>query len=428
MISLDLANAVLLASLAISTGAYIQVSRSEGSYVNIMTPGFLVNVPAMYLLPIAFNSLFGAEASPFAYVYVYATIAAENLIFAFVYTRPKTKPLCLPLAFGYSNFWGLSLLCLAGAGLLYLPILLEFREYIFDPRRIYELTRTGFGTSFFLSSTLVYLAVILVLFAKQSVRRRVFVFLGAGFLLSLHGSKGQVLQLFFLILIFEIYVKRRRLTVLPALAVCFGISMVLLGLFAATMTLETPADALQSLSQYSDYTRNAMLVIDSNFPLQYGRLTWESNVLAFVPRALFPSKPKDFGAFYLDAEFFPHAMDEDRGAPAFGPGLQYADFGILAIVYLGLFAALRGWLARLWVDRLKHTWHPSDFLVVAFLADVVVFPIGTGWLLPETLLVATFLRYVSCFGAPKIYHEQVRRRGSALPRGGSEPVGGLEGI
>ena len=283
MISLDLANAVLLASLTISSGAYIYVSRCEGSYVNIMTPGFLVNIPAMYLLPIAFNSLFGPEASPFAYIYVYATIAAENLIFAFFYTRPKTKPLCLPLAFSYSNFWGLSLFCLAGAGLLYLPILLEFREYIFDPRRIYEQTRTGFGTSFFLSSTLVYLAVILAMFAKQSVRRRVFVFLAAGFLLSLHGSKGQVLQLFFLIVIFEIYVRRRKLTILPALAVCFGIGVVLLGLFAATMTLETPADALQSLSQYSDYTRNAMLVIDSNFPLQYGRLTWESNVLAPYP-------------------------------------------------------------------------------------------------------------------------------------------------
>jgi hypothetical protein len=306
--------------------------------------------------------------------------------------------------------------------------LLEFREYIFDPRRIYEQTRTGFGTSFFLSSTLVYLAVILAMFAKQSVRRRVFVFLAAGFLLSLHGSKGQVLQLFFLIVIFEIYVRRRKLTILPALAVCFGIGVVLLGLFAATMTLETPADALQSLSQYSDYTRNAMLVIDSNFPLQYGRLTWESNVLALVPRALVPSKPKDFGAFYLDAEFFPSAMDEDHGAPAFGPGLQYADFGILAIVYLGLFAALRGWLARLWIDRLKHTWHPADFLVVAFLADVTVFPIGTGWLLPETLLLAMFLRYASCIGAKKIYHEHIGYKRPAPPNPGLAPINGLEGI
>ncbi len=428
MISVDSANAVLLASLAISVGAYIFVSRREGSYLNILTPAFVVNVPALFLLPLAFNSLFGTDASTFAYMYVYATVAAENSIFAYVYTRPRTKPIRLPFAYSYNNFRKLSLFCLAGAAALYLPVLLKFREYILDPRRIYEQTRTGFGASFFLSSTLAYLAVILILFEKTSRSKKAFVVLVAAILLSLHGSKGHVVQLVFLILIFEVYVRKHKLTLLPSVMVCAGMALVLLGLFAATTTFETPADTLQNLTEYSDYTRNAMLVIDSHFPLQYGRLTWESNILSLVPRSLVPSKPKDFGPFYLDAEFYPQAMDEDKGAPAFGVGLQYADFGVFAIVYLGLFAVLRGWLARVCVDRLHRTQHPADFLLVAFLADITLFPIGTGWLFPETLAIAMLLRFASRFGAKKICREHIRYKRVALSGHELNPIDGLEGV
>jgi hypothetical protein len=181
-------------------------------------------------------------------------------------------------------------------------------------------------------------------------------------------------------------------------------------------------EALESVSSYSDYTRNAMLVIDSNFPLQYGRLTWESNVLALVPRAIMPDKPKDYGAFYLDAEFYPSEMDLDQGVPAFGIGVQYADFGMLAIVYLALFAALRGWLARVFVSRLKQTRHPADFIMVAFLADVMLFAVGIGWPFLETLFLALCLRFASSIGADKVYREQIRFARPALPAGGLEGV------
>jgi hypothetical protein len=193
--------------------------------------------------------------------------------------------------------------------------------------------------------------------------------------------------------------------------VCAG--MVVLLLFAGTMSLgEDAADAMQAISEYSDYTRNAMLVIDSHYPMQYGRLTIESNTFAVVPRQLMPGKPKNFGSFALAEEFFPKSFDGDTGSPAFGVGLQYADFGSLAIIYLALAAGLKGWLARIFVNRLKLTRHPADFFMVAFLAEVSVFPVGTGWLLPEALLVAVFLRWVSRIGAKKVYQE--RQQGAVL--------------
>jgi hypothetical protein len=172
-----------------------------------------------------------------------------------------------------------------------------------------------------------------------------------------------------------------------------------------------------------------MLVIDSHFPLQYGRLTLEGHIFGRIPRVLMPSKPKNFGALYLDEQFFPGSLDRDNGAPDFGMGVQYADFGVLAIVYLAFFAAVRGWLARVFILRLRTTRHPADFLMVAFFANVTIFPVGAvGWLLPETLLTAILFRYASCIGAKKIYHEHIGYKRPAPPNPGLAPINGLEGI
>jgi hypothetical protein len=111
---------------------------------------------------------------------------------------------------------------------------------------------------------------------------------------------------------------------------------------------------------------------------------------------------------YLDEEFYPQAVDLDAGVPDFGIGVQYADFGGFAIVYLAAFAMVRGWLARVFVHRLRFSRHPADFVLVAFLAEISLFPVGgAGWLLPEALIVAVFLRFASCLGADKVYRERV---------------------
>jgi hypothetical protein len=174
---------------------------------------------------------------------------------------------------------------------------------------------------------------------------------------------------------------------------------------------EGPQEVLEAISNYSDYTRNATMVIDEHFPLQYGRLTLEANTLALVPRALMPSKAKDLGGLYLDEEFYPELLDADAGAPSFGMGMQYADFGFLTIVYLALCGLFRGWLARVFVNRLKHSSHPADFFMVAFLADISVFPVGgLGWFLAGAILVALLLRRISTIGANKVYRDRHIRR------------------
>ena len=417
MISALFADTVLVASLIVSLVAYVQVSKRDGSYLNVMTPAFVIGIPAYYLLPLFFTHVFGTKASPYAYVYVYATLAVQNVAFAYAYTRPTRRLIRLPFRYSYGNFDQLSFAFLGLSVLMYAPVLLQFPEYLLDPRQIYTHTRTGFGVNFYISSTLAYLAVILIQFSGRSRWVKGFVILVAAAVLSLHGSKGQMLSLVLLFALFEVYVGRRKLRLLPSLFAGVGLSFLLFLLFAATMALgDSPAEALEAISQYSDYTQNAMLLIDSHFPLQYGRLTMEAQIIGRIPRLLMPNKPRNFGGLYLDDVFYPEAMDADAGPPDFGVGVQYADFGALAIVYLAVFAMLRGWLARVFVSRLSYSRHPSDFVLVAFLAEISLFPVGAvGWLLPEALTVAFFLRFVSCFGAGKVYRERIRTKLPFVP-------------
>jgi len=418
MISVGLADAVMLCSLAIAIGAYIFVSRREGSYVNILTPSALVGIPAFYLLPLIYIHLFQPEGTAYAYEYIYATLAVQNIAFAYFYIRTNGKLIRLPFRFGRANFWAFSIVCVILAGLVYVPILLEFPQYILNPRQIYAETRTGFGASSFTSATLAFLGVIFVLFSDRSRLRKGLVIAAALVVLSLHGSKGQILEAVFFMLFYFLYVKGKRFSLGAAVIGAAFVSGTVLLLFAASMTLgESPMEVVQSISEYSDYTRNDMLVIDSHLPPQFGRLVLESNTISVIPRVLMPSKPKNFGAFYLAEEFFPERFDADTGAPAFAIGVHYADFGWLAIVYLGCFSALTGWLARISVNRLRITHHPADLILVAFMADVTLFPVGGGgWFFPETLLVVLLVRYISCFGADTVYREHVSARVSgALP-------------
>ncbi|MGA8212332.1 MAG: hypothetical protein WB799_01980 [Candidatus Sulfotelmatobacter sp.] len=409
MISSSFADIVLFASLLVSVGAYAFVSKREGSYLNILTPTFIISIPGYYLLPLFFTHVFGTEASPYAFIYIYATLAVENVVFAYVYTRPTRKLIRLPFRYSYSNFDVLSFSLLGLAVLMYAPVLLQFPEYLLDPRQIYAHTRTGFGINFYISTTLAYLSVILIQFTDRSRWVKRFVILVAAVLISFHGSKGQILSLVLLVALFQVYVSGRKLKFWPSLLAGIALGFFLLLLFAATMALgDSPAGMLEDISQYSDYTRNAMLVIDSHFPLQYGRLTMEAATIGRIPRFFLPNKPKNFGALYLDDQFFPESVDADAGAPDFGIGVQYADFGALAIIYLAIFAMFRGWLARIFVDRLKKSRHPADFFLVAFLAEISLFPVGgVGWLLPEALVVAAFLCFVSRVGAGNVYRERI---------------------
>lgn len=79
------------------------------------------------------------------------------------------------------------------------------------------------------------------------------------------------------------------------------IAVIVTAFFAYTFTDGNP---IENMAEYSDYTRNAVLVASSNFDFMYGKLLMESEVYSRIPRAIWPDKPEDFGALYLAKVFF----------------------------------------------------------------------------------------------------------------------------
>src|SRR5580765_732413 len=148
MISIETADMVILASFLLSIGAYLWLSRREGTYFNLLVPSLVVSAPASYVFPWLYSHLFGVEATKYSFLYVYVALAAENIAFVYGYTLAKERLVRLPFRFAYCKFTFLSFASLSVGLLLYVPVLIEFREFLLDPRQIYAQTRTGFGVQF----------------------------------------------------------------------------------------------------------------------------------------------------------------------------------------------------------------------------------------------------------------------------------------
>ncbi len=375
---------------------FILVSIKEKSYLNILFPSLLFSVPINYILEPGYLYLTGElSGSVYAYCYIYLCEAATSICFAWAYLKTSsTKQLKLPYNTPNlnSSFW--AYLFLIVGFLLYLPVLIEFRDYIFTPRRIYELTRTGYGIYFFASTFFCNVALVLALFSKRLNFIQKTLFCTIIFVLAyLHGSKGQILVGFVVILLYNVYIREyliniKKFIVIALLSFSFGCL-----LFYLTLSRESN-NFLLSVIGYSDYNRNAIMIIDNEKQLSYGKIAIEKALLSRVPRALYPEKPIIFGAFRLADKYYPASMDLNQGVPAFGIGEQYADFGDFSIIYLCVWAIFNGLISKIFVNRLKKYYTPGDFIIVLSLAGINAFPLGTVYLLFEHVLLGIALNWL----------------------------------
>jgi hypothetical protein len=381
----------ILASFICVVATYVYVSIREGSYLNVLTPTFALLLPANYMLELYHLWLFGPSGSQFAYALMYACYAATFVAFALGYLKMRVPALRLPFTADEATGNGLApYLVLALAVAVYWPVLSEFRGQLANPREIYEQTRSGYGTYFFLSTTLCYLALVLLLFKYRLGRVELTLFtLMCLVFLWLHGSKGQMLLVVFILAMYWVYVRGQSMSL--ARFALFGAAMtsVGVGLFLITNpALLVDSEDLQGISAYSDYTRNGLLVIDSDIGPLYGRLNLEQQFYSRVPRPLFPDKPNDFGALYLAEHFFPDAFQRGSGAPAFSFGLELADFGVLALPFLLLENFLAGMLLNMFMKGLRRHQGPGDFVMVLFASGLPMIPLAGAFLLPESLILA----------------------------------------
>jgi hypothetical protein len=370
---------------------YVYVSVRERSYLNVLTPTFAFLVPANYLLELYHLWLFGPSGSQYAYALMYACYTATFIGFALGYLKVQLPALRLPFTAAEAAGNGTApYLVLAAAVALYWPVLSEFREELAHPRQIYEQTRSGYGAYFFLSTTLCYLALVLLLFKRRRRRFELALFtLTCLVFLWLHGSKGQMLLVVFVLAVYQVYVRARSVSLVSFALFGAALGALGLGLFLiVNPSLLVNSEDLQGIAAYSDYTRNGLLVIDSDVGPLYGRLSVEQQIYSRVPRPLFPDKPNDYGALYLAEHFFPDAFQRGAGAPAFSFGIELADFGVLALPFLLLESLLGGMLLRMFMKGLRRHQGPGDFIMVLSASGLSLIPLSGAFLLPEMLILA----------------------------------------
>jgi hypothetical protein len=363
-----------------------------------MTPTVLVSIPALFVFPYIYLVLFGREESCYADIYCACCNTVAIALPALVYRWIKLPPLGWSGS-GPASRWA-HWIALAFAELTFAPILIEFRNYLLDPRHIYQETRRGYGLPFFGSAVLLNVAATLFFFRKSKNRGADFLFwiiVGASTLE--HGSKGELLSFLWIWILFRIYVDRRPFKLLESARVIVVLGVVLATSFIAFGIAE-PAELIQGVSKYADYTRTASHVIDDpDRPVYFGLLTLEDNIYSRIPRAFFPEKPKVFGVFRLTMRYFSASDWEDVGSPDFGIGIPYADFGPFAILYIAAFAFFTGISASCLVRKLKTDPNPGNLLLLAFFAGVSLIPTGIGYSLPETALLSWLVLKASRFPA-----------------------------
>jgi len=378
-------------SLAVVLCSYLLICYADRSWLNWATSGYLVTIAAIFLFPMLSLFSAGPTGSRFAYIFCYTAYGLTNLCMAIAYVLTRRIPVSDAVRFEPPVInllpWGL----LAVGILLYLPILIQFSSLLLHPREIYSQTRSGYGPLVFGSRTLLNLAFVLYLFKRDKSRLGSAAFFSIClFATFLHGSKGLLVNLLAVALLFWIYIKGRRLGLARAASVLFFFVVITISLFALFADLADVSEVITYVQGYSDYTKNAMIVIDD--PIRqpaWGRLTLEGEVYARVPRVLFPGKPSNFGIFKLAQDYYPAWYRSDTGNPDFSIGMQYADFGPLAIVFLCITATLTGIMTGLVVRHLDHTPSAPGFILLMFFSGIAIISFGTGYALPESLLIAS---------------------------------------
>jgi oligosaccharide repeat unit polymerase len=281
---------------------------------------------------------------------------------------------------------------------LYSPVIIEHPTLLTSPRDIYIVTRVGYGIESFLSTLCVYIGFILLLFRKEKNRLLGSVFILASVVvLYLHGSKGQFVGLLLIWLYFAAFVKGRRFGVGRLAALGIGSTVLLATLFYFTFSAYFRQNLIVAIASYaSEYTRNASLVIDdSNMEPQLGRLTLENSAYAFIPRKLFPEKRKDFGTLWLANKYYPVRYQDESGAPAFGMGFYYADFGAFAIVYYVISELFAGIFLKILATRLQRRPDAGTFVLFLDFMDVPLVPTGLGFPLILYYLIAQIVKIIS---------------------------------
>lgn len=230
--------------------------------------------------------------------------------------------------------------------LLYVHFKFGF-EFILEPRRLYEASREGFGTHYFLLGLSLRLAALLLM--MSDLRRKWIYFVALLVFSVLTGAKiNTYIILMFGAMYYIVFLRAGRINI--GLIIKLGlIALPLVYLLIYLTFQDSEYGILQLLVAYVNEPWNNFILLVQSYHHHFqeffgGMLTFENNVISRIPRPLYPEKPYLFGGFRLANAYFPETVALGIGAPSFGTeGIVYADWGVFGLFLLALFRAVQSY-------------------------------------------------------------------------------------
>ncbi len=391
---------VIVFSAFLWMGGYYIVSRVERNSINFMTPALFTFFPTCYFFEFIYVYLTPKNLNLSAYVYFFSlySFSVIALVLGYIYSIDNKIIIFQQRIMNrYSDnrlsqcYMVMAVLSSLLSFLLYLPIIIEFKDYLATPRRIYELTRTGYGLSFFTSNLLALLSLLFCLYSYNRYKLLIFISFSLSLIvIYLHGSKTAILSIFLIYVLYKSSISNKTYNLKYVFIFVSLIALLMSMFFWLTFNIEI-TQVFLAMAGYSDYTRNAILLYEKSIDFEMGRLLIETEFYSRVPRALFPDKPNDFGYLELAKIYFPEAFYLNQGAPSFGFGSYYADFGYLTHIIISILFFFKGTLVGMFRNQLRIDGGAYIFVPFIFLAGVELLTLGTGWLFIEHVLLAVFI-------------------------------------
>lgn len=219
-------------------------------------------------------------------------------------------------------------------------------EWLLSPRDGYQFGRSGAGLEYALFLTISGIFIFFLAFKSinSKIFTRILLILIAFFIAYLTGSKGFIYETFIAVgIILYFYKKINFRHLIAATPVVLG--LLLINLFSRMDIVEFIA-----ILEYFDFYKNSATFytyfFENNNPYEYG-LIQAGSFWDLVPRAFYESKPFFYGEGLLVKEIYPFL--EAGHTPGFGgPVGEYVDFGILGVLFSGMFNITTFMYALFW--------------------------------------------------------------------------------
>jgi energy-converting hydrogenase Eha subunit C len=233
------------------------------------------------------------------------------------------------------------LLCASAASFVALAVLGGGGlRWITDTRNAYINNRSGAGPFFAATEWFLVFALLYLLWSLRPTRLRslFLVVLGFAVAASFTGSKGNIL---IIVLVCTIYY-HFRVRPIPVVAFLLMIPLALVA-FLGLLALQgfRAEEGVFALVYFKDYFDTAAQFLSrfDEFGFRYGGAT-ASELWAYVPRALYPDKPYEYGLTLVHRVLFPGAA-ETGNTPGILPWVTaYLDFGVIGVFLWGAWGSV----------------------------------------------------------------------------------------